>query len=386
MIKAQIQSAIHQFQSWFFQAKTTNPDDLLNQPPEEIIAEFAQKIDQLPQPLKYRTTVQETLSLAIENWQQNPKAANSLVILGSPVEAIAQIIQESLTVDFLPEIEVINPFTEWQRSTDPSALQTVISNALSCKLESQSVDSELSERQTLIVIPSLTQCFLRCIQGWEGIEFLQNTVIQNKSQFWLIGCNDWAWKFLNQICQISSYLEQVQPLTKLEGDEIQKWLAPITAELKPQEEQEEIDLSDWKSLASIANGISSVSANLWLQSLRIRAADVPDSEVKQDLKNRDVALEVAVNLRQTKPILPSIPDLTAFDRYLLHSLLLHGQMTRPHLALSLGESEQIVRSHIQMLERAGVIVQQQEELSLNPVYYPTLKTELSNNNFLIGDK
>ncbi len=382
MIGAKLQSAIRQFQSWFSQAKNTNPDNVLNQPPKEIIAEFAQKLHQLPQPLNYRTTVQEALSVAIADWQQNPQAANSLVILGSPVEAIAQIIQSSLTADLLGDLQVINPLTEWQRSTDPSALQTVISDAFSSQLESpQSVDSELSDRQTLIVIPCLAQCFLRCIQGWEGIEFLQNAVIQDQSQFWLIGCNYWAWTFLNQVCQVNAYLEQVQPLPELAGDELQEWLAPVTTELK---HQEDIDLAYWKSLANFASGLSSVAANLWLQALRIRAADTPDAV--SEAKDHDVTLEVTVNLRQTNPILPIMPDLTAFDRYLLHSLLLHGQMTRPHLALSLGENERIVRSRVQMLQSAGVIVQQQEQLSLNPVYYPTLKIELSNNNFSVGDK
>ncbi|WGV23493.1 hypothetical protein [Halotia branconii] len=386
MIKAQLQSAIRQFQSWFFQAKNTNPDNVLNQPPKEIIAEFAQKLYQLPQPLKYRTTVQEALNVAIADWQQNPQAANSLVILGSPVEAIAQIVQSSLTADLLGNLQVINPLTQWQRSTDPSALQTVISNALASQLKSpQSVNSQLSERQTLIVIPCLAQCFLRCIQGWEGIEFLQNAVIQDQSRFWLIGCNYWAWTFLNQVCQVSAYLEQVQPLPELAGDELQEWLKPVTTEFKP---QEGVELAYWKSLANFASGLSSVAANLWLQALRIRAADTPDavSEAKPGLIDHDVNLEVTANLLQTNPILPIMPDLITFDRYLLHSLLLHGQMTRPHLALSLGENEQIVRSRVQTLQRAGVIVQQQEQLSLNPAYYPTLKIELSNNNFSVGDK
>ncbi|MDB9375211.1 hypothetical protein [Nodularia sphaerocarpa] len=394
MIGAKFQSSIHWFQSWLSQAKTTNPDNLLNKPPEEIIQEFSQKLGKLSPPLEYRTTIQETLTSALADWQQNVTSANSLVILGCSVEPIAQIIQDSLTDELSQDLQIIYPLALCQRSPDCSSLETAINQALSSQTESQSADyggdahPELTQRQTLVVIPCLAQCFLRCIEGWEGIEFLQNAVVKDKSRFWLIGCNYSAWTFLNQVCQVSAYLEQVQPLPKLKGDALQKWLAPLTAELASEDDDAEMDIIYWKSLASLASGVSSVAAQLWLQALRIRAADIPDavSESKPALTPQGVTLEISVNLRQTKPILPSLPDLTATDRYLLHSLLLHGLMTRSHLALSLGESEQIVRSRVQMLQSAGVIVQQQEQLNIYPAYYPSLKTELINNNFLLGEK
>ena len=393
MLDAKIQSSIHWFQSWLSQAKTTNPDNLLNKPPEEIIQEFSQKLGKLSPPLEYRTTIQETLTSALASWQKNVTAANSLVILGCSVEPIAQIIQESLTDELSKSLQIIHPLALCKRSPDCSSLKTAISEAFSSETQSQSADyggdsnAELTQRQTLVVIPCLAQCFLRCIEGWESIEFLQNAVVKDKSRFWLIGCNYSAWTFLDQVCQVSAYLEQVQPLPKLKGDALQKWLAPVTQELAAEDNDADTNLAYCKSLASLASGVSSVAAQLWLQALRIRAADIPDavSESQPALTPQGVTLEIPVNLRQTKPILPSLPDLTATDRYLLHSLLLHGQMTRTDLAMSLGESEQIVRSRVQMLQRAGVIVQQQEQLNIYPAYYPSLKTELINNNFLLGE-
>ncbi len=393
MIGAKFRSSIHWFQSWLSQAKTTNPDNLLNKPPEDIIQDFSQKLGQLSSPLEYRTSIQETLTSALADWQQNVTSANSLVILGCSVEPIAEIVQESLTDEFSKGLEIIHPLAQCQRSSNCSSLEKAISEALCFETESQSTDErgdanpELTERQTLVVIPCLAQCFLRCIQGWEGIEFLQNAVVKDKSRFWLIGCNYSAWTFLDQVCQVSAYLEQVHPLPKLKGEALQKWLVPVTQELVAEDDDADMGKTYWKSLASLASGVSSVAAQLWLQALRIRAADIPDavSESKPALTPQGLTLEIPVNLQQTKPILPSLPDLTATDRYLLHSLLLHGEMTRTHLALSLGESEQIVRSRVQMLQRAGVIVQQRDQLNIYPAYYPSLKTELINNNFLLGD-
>lgn len=394
MIGAKFRSSLNWFQSWLSQAKTTNPDNLLNKPPEEIIQDFSQKLDKLSSPLEYRTTIQETLTSALADWQKNVTSANSLVILGCSVEPIAQIIQDILTDEFSKSWQIIHPLALCKRSPDCSSLETAINQALFSDTESHSADyggdanPELSERQTLVVIPSLEQCFLRCIEGWEGIEFLQNAVVKDKSRFWLIGCNYSAWMFLDQVCQVSAYLEKVQPLPQLTGDALQTWLAPVTQELVVEDQKTDIDLGYFKSLANLASGVSSVAAELWLQGLRIRAADIPDavSESKGTLTPEGVNLEIPVDLRQTKPILPSLPDLTATDRYLLHSLLLHGPMTRSHLALSLGESEQIVRSRVQILQSAGVILQQQDQLNIYPAYYPSLKTELINNNFLLGEK
>ncbi|MBE9052816.1 MarR family transcriptional regulator [Nostocales cyanobacterium LEGE 11386] len=381
MMGAKLRSAINWFQSWLSQAKTTNPDNLLDNPPEEIIQEFAEKINRLAHPVDYTTSIQEALKTALVNWQQKTNSANSLVILGCPVEPIAEILQASLTGELSKELQIINPLGSWRRTTDASALIKVIREVLS-----SDAHQKQSEQQTLIVIPCLAQCFLRCIGGWEGIEFLQNAIVHDQSKFWLIGCNSWAWSFLNQVCQVSAYLEQVHYLPQLKGKALQQWLAPVTQALTPQDNEEDMSLAYSKSLASLSSGVSTVAAHLWLQRLRMRAADIPDavSESQSELTNQDVTQEVVSNLQQTKPILPSLPDLTAIDRYLLHSLLLHGQITRTHLAFSLGESEQLVRSHVQMLVRAGVIIQQQEQLSLDPAYYPSLKTELSNNNFLIG--
>ncbi|MEO1182498.1 MAG: hypothetical protein AAFX51_17000, partial [Cyanobacteria bacterium J06636_28] len=68
----------------------------------------------------------------------------------------------------------------------------------------------------------------------------------------------------------------------------------------------------------------------------------------------------------------------------LHSLLIHREMTRSHLAHSLGEAERNIRSRLQVLRREGIILQRGRRLSVHPAHYPKLYSELGNNNFLIG--
>ncbi|MDR9405548.1 MAG: hypothetical protein RI580_19175, partial [Halothece sp. Uz-M2-17] len=92
-----------------------------------------------------------------------------------------------------------------------------------------------------------------------------------------------------------------------------------------------------------------------------------------------------LRLRLTTPSLPKLPSLSAEDRYLLHSLLLHGKITRSSLAISLGVKEETIQARIQLLLRDHLIQIENQFLSVTPLYYPKIKQELSQNNFLIGE-
>ena len=252
---------------------------------------------------------------------------------------------------------------------------------------------------TIVVIPNLERCFLRCIQGWEGVEYVQNLVAHDPSYFWVLGCSHWTWAFLDRVCHISAYLEQVEALPKLTGDDLKQWLTPLMASVAApgdrQDPDTELDLGSdayWSALASTSAGISTTAAQLWLQSLRIRADNLADDSPEslqarpyEPHRQSESSSDPLHSLRLKKPALPALIDLDSMDRYLLHALLIHGKMMRSHLALSLGEAEQTIRSRVQVLRREGVIIQQGVWLWVHPAHYPRLRSELGNNNFLIGE-
>ena len=84
------------------------------------------------------------------------------------------------------------------------------------------------------------------------------------------------------------------------------------------------------------------------------------------------------------PKLPKLPTLESVDRYLLYSLLLHGDLTLSTLAASLGDEEAEVQARVQVLRQQGVIEQRNRVLKINPIYYLQLKRELAANNFIIN--
>jgi len=397
-------------------------------PPLPVLSSLLTKINQLPPPLPCQQTVQNELIQAIRVWQADPEIANnSLVVLGRPVEDVAKIIKTSLqswpTEDSFP-IDIWFQLGGYQRPTNPLDINEHVRKTFplkkatadraddtSAKTDEQT-DEQIAQANvpTLVVVPRLEQLFLRCIQGWEGVEYLQNLTTRDPSRFWVFGCNHWAWAFLDRVCQISAYLEQPLRLPELTGEDLQHWLTPLFSEpIALCEHERPIQLamasdSAWQSLSSASSGIGATAARLWLASLRIADTSAVSSEREQpsdtttletlkssseptqsDLGSELSPSESVTTLSTGKAVLPSLMTLDGMDRYLLYALLIHGEMTRAHLALSLGEAERKIRSRLQVLRREGILIQRGRRLSVNPAYYPKLFTELKNNNFLIGE-
>ncbi len=78
---------------------------------------------------------------------------------------------------------------------------------------------------------------MRCIGGLEAIEALRDLVAGDSSRFWLIGCNSWAWQYLERIYQINAYLTNTVSLPPLKEEQMQEWLQPLMTKLNP----------DWKA-------------------------------------------------------------------------------------------------------------------------------------------
>jgi len=407
-----LQSFLHWLETWFSQAQKTDSEDQPQRPPAAVTALINQTLQTLPPPETQITAIQTLAQEAISSWQVRRDAENSLVILSSPVEPVEAIIKTALKdwrSDSDRSITWNWPFAEDYRCRDALAIPSLLHNRLDpVKAEAddlqgngeadtppETLADELEKRQTVIVIPALEFNFLRCIQGWEGIEYLQNLITQDRSRFWILGCNTWGWTFLDRVCRVGAYLEQVKPLPTLTGEDLQTWMRPIAKDLVTPEASEDAEASPvfgsgsyWNALAGLSSGISTTATRLWTRSLRIpqdMATELEDLDLG-DVQSLEELLEhLSLRLDLVKPTLPGLMNLEPLDRYLLHSLLIHRRMTRDHLALSLGETERLVRTRLQVLRREGVILQSGDEVQVNPVHYPKLRSELSNNNYLIGE-
>lgn len=377
---------------WLASSVASDEDDDRASLPAGITQALAQRLKSLPTPQPYKEAIQLATRQALQTWQANPETANNcLVILGWPVVANDLMLKDSLQ-NYLLDCDVRFFLSGYQRPADPLEITGHLQRELSPDKDTDRAEPTAPVTQTELhealprvnVIPSLERCFLRCIQGWEGIEYLQNWVTQDTSRFWVFGCNHWAWAFLDKVCQVGAYLEQTQALPELSGEALAQWLRPMltTAVKRPDGDTLEVQVASgdetyWQALASLAAGNATTAAYLWLQTLRLDADLLtPEGTLPAEAKS--------VEVTTTKPKAPSLISLEALDRYLLHALLIHGEMTRSHLALSMGEDERLIRSRVQVLRREGLIRQAGRRLTVHPAHYPKLYSELGNNNFLLG--
>ena len=360
--------------------------------PAGLTQALTQRLKSLPPPAPYKTAIQLATREALQAWQANPETvSNCLVVLAAPVEEITLTLRESLQ-DYLLDYEMRFFLSSYHRPPNALAITGHLQRELT-PLHKHS-DSQpaapvtqtdlQTSRLQVNVIPSLEPCFLRCIQGWQGIEYLQNLITQDDSCFWVVGCNHWAWTFLDKVCQVGAYLERTVVLPQLSGPELAAWLQPMTDVVLPQSPDGSLtlqvagdDKAFWEALASVSAGHATTAAYLWLQTLQLEASQLsPEGTLPPDTEQLTIV--------PRHPKSPSLMSLEALDRYLLHALLLHGEMTRSHLALSMGEDERMIRSRVQVLRREGLVRQSGRRLTVHPAHYPKLYSELGNNNFLIG--
>ena len=318
-----------------------------------------------------RTSIDE----AFEQWRENPqRAENSIVILTSPVMVVSRIIITILE-NWTEEKQVAVKVLPWnERPADPKAIQLKLQQYLEQKPE------EIVEKQPeVLVILNLGWCFLRSMDGLDGIDYLQKMLLHDSNRFWIIATGQVTWDYLNSISDLEADCGRVVPLPKLESDSIREWLNPILSDLNitfadPRLESQilegdkDAETIYFDDLAAISRGISVIALQAFLASVTYHS---PDEEAEQGV------------LEAQSPELPNLPDLESAHHYLLYFLLLHGDITLSALAHSIGDNESKVRKRMKFLRSEGLVESTGEILKVNPIYYPKLEQELNNNNFII---
>lgn len=393
MVRKLVKNVVSQVQSGLLRAKAASKlsEEGLCSLPSVWDVEVRRRLRALPYPDSYLTAVADQIAEAIAAWQSDLDAPNNLVLLGSPVDNTAAVLDAALTADYAPKLtaslDILRPLPWRMRPADPRLIEAQLIEALDRLQDAEQIDDpdnpdDLARRQRVMVLPPLEQCYLRCIGGWRGIEWLRDTVSAQQNYFWVIPSNTWAWAFLNRVCQVEAYLSYTHTLPRLDRNALRDWITPLAETLGqplPQEDESSSALDDisWSTFAELCEGRPEVARALWLRSLRLQKSDRPEQPQLPDQGN-----PLPVPLRHVQSALPSLPDLEAADHYVIHALMLHGVMARSHLALSLGQSESIVQVRVQLLRQAGLLRLSQSGLGIHPAYYSRLYTELDTNNFL----
>ena len=360
--------------------ETQKSKEFLVELPPEIHQKLFDAVENLPSNEADQQAIISSLDERFERWRDAPNHGNnSVLILSSPVTAVSTVLSEALE-EWAEQKKVslrLLPLTA--RPTEIATIKSKLEHYLE-------FPAKMAKQQPeVVIIPNLSWCFLRSLEGLAGIEYWQSLLCKNpKNRFWIVGANQIGWVYLNLVCNLQAYVGEVVILSKIEQKELQKWLDPIIDEFNITFDSPNIDkqLLDrdkenkdhyFDRLYSISQGVSTVAAQSFLQSIRY-----------QELDEEDEAQPKQKKLIAQTPRLPNLPAFEPEEQYLLYSLLLHGDLTLSALATSLGDEESQVQARVQMLCRKGVVEQKEQILKIEPIYYPPLKQYLESNNFLIN--
>jgi len=380
---------LQRFKTWIFESRSfifswyTKDRNQLQEPtkslvelPSSIREKLITATNKLADNPADTEAIRTSISEAFEQWRSNPqRAENSIVILTSPVMVVSRIIITILE-NWTEEKQVSVKVLPWkERPADPTTIQLKLQQYLEQKPE------EIIDKQPeVVVIPNLNWCFLRSMDGLDGIDYLQKMLLHDSNRFWIIATGQVTWDYLNSISDLEADCGRVVPLPELKSDSIREWLNPILSGLNitfadPRlesqilEGDQDAETIFFDDLAAISRGISVIALQAFLASITYQS---PDEEAEH--------LDV---LEAQNPELPNLPDLESAHHYLLYFLLLHGDINLSALAHSIGDKESKVRKQIKFLRGEGIVESTGEIYKINPIYYPKLKQELINNNFII---
>ncbi|MEL6160826.1 MAG: helix-turn-helix domain-containing protein [Cyanobacteria bacterium J06554_11] len=476
--------------AWFAKdpQRTSEAEEVLTELPSEVAEDLLEAVNNLPNQPDEVDCIVSALEEAIARWKKNPRLSNnSLVVLAHPASSISRILTDSLErirenesdplpVSLLDWIErPLNPddlkpeiskklggdsgeaFSDLSGgdlfggdlSGDPSRGHTAESTKDTPSQQgSQSLkatEEGEGKIKALAVVPNLCWCFLRSADGLDGVDYLQDTLLGDRTRFWVIGSGKVGWEYLRSTLKFHAYCGDTVNLPELTGQQMQDWIQPvieqfdihfvdatlhkrfdnptsllkkgysadnpmefvsdITQEIsatvessvdairdellpKPEDEEKSSAKTNYfRRLSDISGGVSVVALQLFMQSLHYKEQS-QDKPGQPSGKNGEADASEALSqekkqLVATIPKLPPLPDLSQSDLYLLYSLMLHGDLTIQTLSSSLGDAPQVVTNQVQILRNADIIERKDGVLKINPIYYPQLRRELTRNNFII---
>ena len=397
-----LKSRRHFIFSWYTKdsQETQEPERSLAELPKEVREKLIDEVENLPINPADTEAILSILDEAFALWHEDPSNANnSVVILSSPVTPVSRILSETLP-EWAKQKQVsikLLPFT-----SRPEAIASTKSKLEHYIKRKSTPNYSETQKLEVVVIPNLSWCFLRSLDGLEGIDYLRSLlgdgceitgrsalagkspITPTKNRFWIIGSNQVCWEYLNLVYNLEAYCGRADCLPAISAEKLQEWLTPIIDKLEITFDEPRIDkqlLEGDKDnrdhyfdiLGDISQGVSIVAVQGFLKSIHCEEVDREDETQPQP----------GILVAKT-PRLGKLPALESADHYLLYSLLLHEDLTLSALAESLGDDEAEVQARVQVLRQQGVIEQQDRVLKVNPIYYPQLKRELEVNNFIIN--
>ncbi|QDV44635.1 hypothetical protein Enr13x_45030 [Stieleria neptunia] len=254
---------------------------------------------------------------------------------------------------------------------------------------------------SMLVIPSLERFYLRHESGLTLVRSLIERLASGGRV--LVGCDSWAWAFLQQAAGIEDMLGPPMTLAPFDAPRLDAWLrgvydlqqiefvqrgrdAPVFPDCSKgsdsESEKSQPATSDLvKSFAAHSRGNPGVALALWTSCLRI--CD-PDSDA--DGQDDDTSAGSTLWLVPPSELEVHAPDngRNRIERFLLHTLLQHGGLSLATLVTLLPFSREQICRRLAELRLAGAVAERDGRFQVTLTAYPQIRRDLVGEGFL-GD-
>ncbi len=293
------------------------PEEALAQMHRELADQLLAAVEALPTHPREKEAILDALEEAITQWQDRPRSsANSIVILSTPVTSVSRILVDILGKrDVHKELMPVNLLDWAERPPDLRSIEQQLREKLEWSDDESTAEESPTDRvsrtadrlgqrdgRNLAVIPNLCWCFLRSAEGLNGVDYLRDTLLEDRSQFWVIGSGTVGWEYLRSTLKFHAYCGELVMLPKLAGKELQSWLEPIVNQfdihfsdaalhkrIKHPDSLLDIEVSTDKPIEAISEISQEVSATLQSSVRAIKDEFTPEdnSEEAEESPERD---------------------------------------------------------------------------------------------------
>lgn len=248
------------------------------------------------------------------------------------------------------------------------------------------------------LLPRLEKCFIRQAEGLEFVRELLARVLSDEMGRGVIGCDSWAWAFLQHVWTarpsftITLHAFGHEHLERLfysiidrnrYDTEIRFRRADNGADVLPlSDEDDQISTSDtfFKQLAEYCRGNIGVARTCWRSALR----RLPEKQVEQsdDLNRQERRHTVWVSSwdETDRPTLPR--DAGENARFVLHTLLLHDGLSVERLSVLLPPDRAALTETLLYLAETGLVERVEGVWRVTALGYPHVRNMLQMNDYV----
>lgn len=289
----------------------------------------------------------------------------------------------------LPPCDWSNVIRVWAEQQSLNVLQAPSREAILQGVDQGSTEPIDGNDDTPIVIPRLEDFFVRHHRGLDFIRSMLATINQGNQRI-LIGCNAWAWHFLQASLFADKMLPTAQTLKPYNANRLQRWLRSMVeedsdSELKlkfygtyNQDDDADTPSKFYYQLAALSRGAPWIA---WAM-MRARLELEPDSaklSQRQRRQNDDVThLWISPTMERSIP-----HQLRSAGRLVLHSLLIHGPLTMDELKITVPSISDF--NVVSGLQRLGLLEHDQQKFRCAAAMYHTIRSELSTAGFPMAE-